>query len=268
LATLALGIARGKDFPVIKDFSHVLSEDGAWLVVEREYPLTLIHPSNKEELKKYSYSSDDIHGSIYMANYNVIVFENEEHFLHEAAHATMNILFNNEANPYPEEKGEIFKAYENAEKDVLIKILNRLGIETDETIQYQSVHQLKYTLETNSSFKSLFSDENHEEIPNLNITKSEYDLFFKIFKLFNAYNQENFDQELIVILHELAFDGADSETLHHYFGKMEEFWTDHVHSRVVPLIEQHQNFCNAGEPHFIGNNSSLSFEYCVSEFLN
>ncbi len=308
MAFVTLGIAQGQDFPSAKYISHIPTEGGVFFAIERQDPLTIIHATNQDELKNYTYFSDnsDI-GGFYRIEYNTLVFADERSFIHEAAHAVMNLAFNNNCKPYHESKGPIYDEYQQAEQELLLKIINRLGFESTQNLEEQSVDSLKSILKKETildllryasdplkiesdqyyllskyfpnrefeDFSQFFIEFASTKIAELKLTESEYSLIGEITTLLHSpayYNQNTFDSEVIVRLPQLAFEGVDAATMHHYFGKMEQFWNNHVHSHIASLVEEHQDFCSIKsscpiEHSFMGNSSNINFEHCVGELL-
>ena len=123
------------------------------------------------------------------------------------------------------------------------------------------------------NFIQFFGEYSATKVAELKLTKSEHCLLEDMAVLVNSpyYAASEFDKEIIARLPEFA-KKLSIDTMHYYFGKMGQFWNNHIHSNVAALVEEHRNFCVIEnscpiEPLFAGNSSNIGFDYCVEELL-
>jgi hypothetical protein len=323
LAFISLGMAQGAEYPFASSLTHVSSifnpnnplgsfinitdnfinnkDQGTTIVVKRQDPLTIIHAINDNELKNYTFfdNNPDI-GGFYKPEFNIIVFKDERTFIHEAAHAVINLIFNNDAAPYFDNKGKIYTQYHEAARKTLFKIYEKLGKNIDD--QNIDLGLIKYYLKRDTSLelfayaakRSEIDDEKKEylakkyfpdqEITDFktsldNLTKSKINelqlsdddisVIIEIGTILYFYpsDEQTFDAELIVRLPQLAFEGVKAETLHHYFAEIEQFWNENIHSKVNHMVEVHNAQCNSFEQTLLGAHNPTNFEYCLENFI-
>jgi len=140
-AIINLGIAKGADFPVapsrlyvtlrntpLDTFRKVFSGEmmDSTILIERSEPLRIIHSNTRAGLDK---ALDSKAAGVYSEEYNVALFlETGEHAVHEFTHATVNIIFNNNAKPYfPDDEN----TYHLAVKSFLLNLNAKLGQSND-----------------------------------------------------------------------------------------------------------------------------------------
>jgi hypothetical protein len=277
-ATIALGIARGKDFPIAPQLLHY-DVAGSYLAVERSEPLRIIHVKDKSELENYQKIiglGSDV-GGAYSLGYNLFVFEDARSFIHEATHAIMNLLMNNESNPYQNNSCQAYQDYQSAKVTLLSHIAAKLGLDAEgASFNAQKSEEIlqSITRETfidifaaakkgNANFLYHYFDlQKHfpglttaeithelikkkatEEMHRLNLSDQEANIIGKLGILMLNYKPEDFDKELIATLPELYISDRGIATVDSMFAPLQHFWNQHIHPQIEVEINVHNVQC-------------------------
>ena len=272
---VALDIAS--NFSNVKSLEHRFSEDMSVIVVEKNEPLRLIYETHAEINNKVEFDNDI--GGFYRPLDNLIKFEDEDAFIHEVAHAAINILFANEANPYPKDKGEIYDAFKAAENKLIHALINKLGYQKDE-IQDSDV--LKYYLKTfpetilfhkalkEGSELNLFEKYEFESnLSELGMSNNEALAIAQITSLIFDYDGESFSKELMAKTAELYYKpDADPQILDEILAPINKFVEEYIHPKVLTSLELHKSEClelidnSNTDINLIG---SAEFSFCIDE---
>jgi hypothetical protein len=288
LIRVALDIASKKSSaPTSKE--HFTQEDGSILFVERDEPLRLIYEHHNDINQKVVYNIDI--GGFYRPTTNLIKFESETALVHEVAHAAVNIIFGNEALPYPKDKGEVYKAYLKVESTILYNLANKLGYNQDEEINkfndrlditdnnYGFKYKVKYLPEIKLLHNALRKSaelnifevrEIENKLKELNITDDEAYIIAGIGSLLIDYNFDCFSGELIAKATELYYQKPDSKAvLNDILAPINDFSQTYIHPAVLDKIEAHKSYCASLAVYDENgvNAKDGDFTFCIDEIL-
>ncbi len=227
LRIVTQGIETGEQHPFVESTIHY-PFDGMVFVVSRKDPLHFVHCQDEAELAANSkHLVDRDIGGYYSTEYNVVTFQGDAqklapHFVHEAAHAVMNIVFKNGAKPFGKDNATQKAAYEHAEIECFKNLARVLGV-TDAQLQEMSktedvIDFLKYKSDERPPRSMLNLSEDDERILNVFGT------------LLGGYNREEIALELIVRIPQLIAMGVSTEQVARYFGPLMQYWNTFVSS--------------------------------------
>lgn len=216
---MCLGIVKGDNYPFVKyEQNHIIG--GTTYFISRKDPLKIVHCQDKEEyaLHRRNDCSPEGYRSVgyYSREYNVIAFLADDMddntlgtFIHESAHAIMNILFKNKSKPYSSENAEQLNAYKLAELNVFRNVAEKLGFPAKELSSVDNVADIIKWLKDDIA---IFSKHKNDKVLSA----------FSI--LVRAYEESELDCEVIVRIPQFLSMGIPLSNLQTYFMPLLNYW--------------------------------------------
>jgi hypothetical protein len=184
-------------------------------------------------------------GGYYSAEYNVITFladDYENHFLpsfiHEAAHAAFNMLYQNQSNPFLED--EPF-AFQKAEYQTFRLAASKLGISEDSLNKTESTNDVIHLLKDNRFLERLSlrtsKQDLQPELDALALTDDDLTVLSQFADLVHFYKAEEISQELIVRVPQLFAEKVSASTIRVYFHAIMDYWDKEISPKISTFID-------------------------------
>lgn len=302
IKTLAISIVAGEKYPVVPHNTHYVI-DGITYFVTRQDPLKIMHP---EMLEKNIYEQEI--AGVYSSEYNIIAFTGKPgdhsfaaHFIHEAGHGVLHLLFKNEGKPFSNDAHfEQKTAYEEAELNVFKHLANKLGLNEPDLENLTSINDLIQTIKINTILDLIYlsTHENDvdtmqfsfnlkskygfeidlpaeildekittklaQEFNTLGITENDFKVLIEFSNLLYCYDEDLLQTELIVRIPQLLAEGTSLSTVETYFKPLMNYWDTTITPEVTKMFEDHQAQCHPDQHHYLPTEMPA---YCIEEYI-
>lgn len=232
---------------------------------ETRLPFRIIHAQSQKEIDNLKSKSDsrDADG-FYHSQYNFIAFKDKDVMVHEVTHGLLNILFENNSIPYPnnvENKEKFAKVIEAIKKNAINLIASGKSM-FDESLKvgdYSFDNQitiikatqfsspiLQYALENYLGIKSEADLQRavSQITSHHNITPNQLKIIGIILGMSEVYGIDNIPAEIPAIYAHLSIDESLEPELSQVFAPFLEFWNETVQPIIDKKLEQTHSHCD------------------------